>query len=333
MSGVSYVVFNLNTPFSGGGSYDCPGQYSITGFVFQGAWAFDPSLSSSPFPTSTIMIVPSSGNVQYYDASWSNIALGSGSVSETIEYTTYNGVTGWWFEIVSGSSTYYLESIGSDYHQIWFNTNYPPNPPVSFPCSNLSITSVGTTTSGVGPYLSTFNPSIAMEVDEATTGNFFTDNPNFAPEVDVTSGQFYNYGDTRAGGVDYFEIGHDPPPSNSYGSGLTYIVNGATLYYGEFGTSAGIANVLSGNWALYTPRNTQSPNAILPNLNEICSGSTCSGTYYLTMHISGCPSGDVCTVSPRSGYQTAYTQVQISASISGPHCTSGKVQATVRTPD
>ena len=314
MTGVTSANFIVNTPFTVGGTFSCgSNMFTLAGFLFQGSTQYKPSGYGYAYPDVTIIMITSTGAGAYYDADWST-NLGSGAITETIQYETYNSITGWWLELTSGATNYYLMSISST-NGIDFNVAPAAT---ANPCQtsglggaySASISSVGTTSSAVtgknsGGTTITWDPSIAMEVDEATSGNFFTDNSNLGMEAVVTSSEFYHYATTF---TDDFNIGADASPSNAYSSGLTDKVSGVTGYYDELGTSTGIPSRYSSHWSLWTPQDTQTTTTNLPSLNDICSGSGCTGSYTLTMHTAGTGTG---TVSPSTGSQTAGAQVTI----------------------
>ncbi|MDE1853883.1 MAG: hypothetical protein KGI38_09090 [Thaumarchaeota archaeon] len=267
------------------------------GELFQAAIVFRPTNTYSiPSLEILYMAKPTGGGADIicagtvYDSTlhWGS-SLAS-TVTQTLVYTTQNGFQGWWYRVtLSNGSSYYISS--------------DPN--------RLVASGTASKQTGGGD---SFDPSLAFEVNEATSGNFFTDNPNFNAEANVGGQSYYSYG---AGATPGFDIGASAPPGTAYGSGLTDTVSGITNYYDELGTSNGVSGWFSSHWSLWTPRTTQSGGSNLPNENYICSGSTCSGSYHFTTSISGCPSGSSCSVSPSSGYYTDGAQIQVQASISG----------------
>ena len=322
MTGVTAAQYMVNVPVDGSGSFPCNGtNLSLSGFLFQDAILYYPSGETYPYPEATLVLFTDSGAV-LYNVGFYGTNLGSGQFLETLTWTTYNSVTGWWFEIHKGSATYYLMPVDTTSTSgIYFNTSYNYSITVDG-CSSIpyvTINTIGTKSTEISvglPNSYTYNPSIAMEIHESTPGNFSSDNPNFAAEANVTQGGFDTYATT---GTQDFNIGLTSPPTNPspYGSGLEDTVNGATSYYDELGTSKSISSRYSSHWSLWTPRATNSGGSSILDENYICSGSTCSGSYYLTTSVSGCPSGSTCSVSPSSGYYTDGAQVQVQASISG----------------
>lgn len=158
---------------------------------------------------------------------------------------------------------------------------------------------MSTTSSALQVSSSYYHPSVALEVNESSTGNFFTDTPNFDAEANVGSGSISYYGFTT---TQFFGIGLASPPTSSYGSGVTFTPGvGSAQYYDEFGPSNGINYWMSSNWYKSNPSKTQAFKTNLPALNS-------EGQYYLTM-----ASGTGGSVSPSSGYYDAGQQVQITA--------------------
>jgi len=285
VTGVTVASFEDNAPVSSGGSFTCSGSnYNIAGFLIQISDSFSEAYNSgSGYPDFTVIVVDTAGTGVTYSGNWASTLVGSGPITETIKYTTYDSITGWWVEMIEGSSTYYLYSV-SNADGIYF----PSSPAVGDrswsgcpgTVSNVSISSIGTTTTALTVTSSlTLNPSIAFEVNEASSGDFLSDNSNLCVNANVTSDA--KLVESAYGGVTHFGIGPfgNNPASTAYLSGFTYMTDNnhaATLaYYDEFGTKSGIQNYIDNEWYVSGAATTQSSGVDLPTLNGICTGNTC----------------------------------------------------------
>ncbi len=285
LTNVNYAGALLNVPYNATGTIACSGKnYNIYGELFQAVIVYQPTVAHSiPSWEVLFMVKPVGGGannicygpVYFAGGSWGS-SLAS-PVTQKLVYTTHNGYQGWWYNIIlaNGSSYYLAGAAGA---------------------------STATTQTAAG---ASFNPSIAFEVNEVTSGNFLTANPNF--DIQANALVFGYYGKS---GTPLFDIGANAAPATAYGSGLTYTVQGAyQRYYGEFGTSAGITNWMSTKWGISNPVKTQTGGTYLPLLNlKVVSN------ILLTMAVSGGPSG---FISPLPGIYGPYTlgaQVPITAS-------------------
>ena len=278
MTGVTQASFMVNSPTSGGGSFYCGStKETFSGLIIQVAAVYNSGVYSYAFPEAVIIMPLSGSTAGYYTAAWST-NLGSAPIITTAEYETYNSITGWWVILTYGTTSVYLMSI-STADGIDFNVAASQS---ATPCSgygSLSITSLGTTSSTVTTGSSgqiSFDPSVAMEVSESSSGNFLSDNSNLAIDSVVTSGEFYYYGVTA---TQDFNIGENSPPSTAYAGGVTheYSVNNRNsyFYYDQFGTNSGVQSFIESNWSLLTATTTQTTTTNLPTLNWVCTGSTC----------------------------------------------------------
>ncbi|MEM3684191.1 MAG: hypothetical protein QXT39_00875 [Conexivisphaerales archaeon] len=148
----------------------------------------------------------------------------------------------------------------------------------------------------------TFDPSVAIEVNEITSGNFLSDNPFFDAEANVGSAQFYYLGFPSTAD---FNIGQNSPPSPAYASGVKIGAN----YYDDFGTSSGIENYMHTCQNIADSVETQTVTTNLPNLNI--------PYYYLTMSGTG---KDSSSLSPGDGWTINGQLIQITATPIG--CTT-----------
>ncbi|MEM0118429.1 MAG: hypothetical protein QXV32_08270 [Conexivisphaerales archaeon] len=302
LTGVNYVLFMVNDPFASVGTLNYQGTvYTIIGVVFQGMILYSPSTSYA-YPDMTVIFLIKYGTntyLAYNSSSWGNTNLGSGKMTDSISYTTYNGVTGWWWYITTSGSTYYIMAITSS----GFYYNMEPTGTTETPSGfTFTITSVGSTSSQQSGADDTFDPSVAIEVNETTSGNFLSDNPFFDAEANVGSGQFYYLGFPSTSD---FNIGQNSPPSSAYASGVKI----GAKYYDEFGTSSGIDNYMHTYQNIADSVETQTVTTDLPNLNI--------PYYYLTM--SGTGKGSW-SLSPGDGWTNNGQLIQITATPIG--CTT-----------
>ena len=262
MTGVTYVAFLMNVPYNATGNLQCliNGQSvstSIYGELFQAAILYDPSVYAYPVPSYEIIYFVHYSGSQYQcygQTTAFNQNLNStgkvSPVSQYLDYTTYNGNTGWLYSITDASGT---------------NTKL------------VIALNAGSTSVAQDIGLDIFNPSIGIEVNESSSGNFLSDNSKFDAEALVTTDQFYYYGIYS---TQYYHIGSSSPPSTEYASGLEYeVVNNGHYtfsYYDEFGTSTGINNWMSTQWGISSPSTTQTATTDLISLNFKCTGSPCA---------------------------------------------------------
>ncbi|MDG6926244.1 MAG: hypothetical protein JRN09_06785 [Nitrososphaerota archaeon] len=276
-TGVSLAAFEDNAPFTGDGSFSCgANDYTITGFVFQIAVAYSGGYDYD-YPDFAVIVQESQApsSALYYSGYWST-DLGSGPITETLAYTTYDSITGRWAELTTSSSTYYLMSISTADGISFYTT---PTPTDISGCTMGSITSVGTSTSTLTETSTiVYEPSIGFEVNEATSGDFLSDNSNLGVNANVTSSA--DLFTSAYGTVKDFDIGGGAtPPSTAYLSGMDYQTNidyHATYYYYDlFGTNSGIQNYIDNQWYVSGASTTQSSGIDLRTENSLCSGDTC----------------------------------------------------------
>jgi|GEM_PF-2747467 len=298
-NGYSFATM-VNCPISASGSVICNDTtYTYSGILIQAGDLYAPSYAAIP-DVNVVFLAQSGDNyvVFYFVFLWTNISLGSGQVTETVRYENVGGVTAWWVIM----NDYYLLGVSSS--DFIINLNAPPTYLLISPSgvTDYSFTSIGTTSSMISLNGLYWRPSIAMEVNEPTSGAFFTSNPDVCVEADVETSAFYYYAKSNA--AQYFNIGLDPAPGTAYGSGLTR-ESSSSDYYAEFGTSSGVNSWMSAHWSLANPTLTQTTTTNLPNLNTQC---------YLRMIKTGLGSG---YLLPGSGWYLKGTQVQISATTIG----------------
>jgi len=272
MTGINRTDFLLDVPTSAGGTFNCgSSQWTITGIFIQVAVQYDDSHSYA-YPGMTVILIASNEDLAY-SAIWTGSDLGSGSITETIEYTTYDSITGWWAVLSTSSNTYYLFSVSTS-NGISFNLSGDTYDVCS--SFSLSLSSLGSTSSAVTLASSTIDPSIAMEVNEDTSGHFLSDNTNAGINAVVTTGEFYYCG---YGSSTDFHIGASSPPSTAYTSGFTYWSDSnhvsVKYYYDQVGTESGIQSYIDSEWGVSSASVTQTAGTNLPNLNVECVGNTC----------------------------------------------------------
>jgi hypothetical protein len=300
LTGVNFVAFMVNTPFGANGSLTSgSNKYKITGILFQGAVYYSASMSYA-CPDMTVVFLVSLGGSTYtaLNASiWTGINLGSGKITDSISFTTYNGVTGWWWYITTSGGTYYIMAVTPSGFYYASSPSGGGESPSGFKFLLSMVNSTSTQQSGGG---NTFDPSVAMEVNEASSGNFLSDNPNFVAEANVAGGRFYYLG---LPSLADFDIGVNSPPSTAYASGG----KGGGNYLDEFGTKTGIQNWMSSEYHISNAAVTQTARTDLPSLNYPLN-------FYLTMKAasSGNPYGKG-SVSPSSGWYQAGSNVTITA--------------------
>jgi hypothetical protein len=278
MTGVVQASFMVNSPTSGAGSFKCgTTSETITGFLIQVAAAYNTGEESYAYPTAEVVMFLSSGLAGYYGATWST-DLGSAPISTIAEYETHDSITGWWIILTYGSSSVYLMSVST---ADGIDANVATSV-VDTPCAgygSLSITSLGTTSSAADGGSSDqyiYDPSIAMEVNETTSGGFLSDNSNLAVDAIVTSCEFYYYATTTTSG---FNIGNNSPPSTAWAGGIEHEYSedyhDTYYYYDQFGTNSGVVSYIKSTWSLASATDTQTTATNLPDLNYACTGSTC----------------------------------------------------------
>ena len=277
LTGVNFAEMMVNAPFSATGTITYGGHtWTIDGIILQGINVYYNG-QSNPYPDADIVFLATYSGTNkafQYIADWA-YSSGSGSINETIKYQTYSSTTGWWFVFTTGGSSPYtydfLAVTGSG-----ITTNWSPANTEEIPSGfTYSISSIGTTSTDLylGGYY--YYPSIALEVNETSSGNFFSDNTNAAIEANVGTSKFYYYANST---TNDFHVGLDNPPS-SYGSGLTYEIanppNNVFKYYDQFGTGSGINSWMSSNWGISGAAKTHTQGSELITLNFACTGSNC----------------------------------------------------------
>jgi hypothetical protein len=192
-------------------------------------WAFSPTYVSgiSPIVWTSIQISPNE-----------QIAF------MQLNYTTYDGYTGWWYILGLGTGTlptalYYLAVVTSS------GGLYLLNNSVYVAGASLGLTAVGDKSTAIqfeGEYL---YPSIGLEINENSYGDFTSYNPGF-----VMYGSFFvdnnylnnvYYANSSSLEADSgFMAGENPPSTSVAGGGATF-ENTAGIEYAEaFGTKNGI---------------------------------------------------------------------------------------------
>jgi hypothetical protein len=276
LTNVNDALFLLNSGFSASGTLTCSGptEYTISGVIFQDGDAYVSGVNS--YPNTNVILLTTAGDSFYYNVASFNIDAGAGPITETIAYTTYDSVTGWWMEFINSSNTYYLEAISTS--GLYFYTTPATNTYGGGTCSSpsISISSLGTTSSVVTVGTSDYNPSIAFEVSEASAGDFLSDNSDFVANAVVTSSEFFYYGTPS---TNHFLIGDSSPPSTAYGSGFTQETDNDHVavydYYDQFGSETGIQDYIDSEWGVSGATVTQTTGTDLPALNIVCTGNSC----------------------------------------------------------
>ncbi|HVP22427.1 MAG TPA: hypothetical protein VMS77_00790 [Conexivisphaerales archaeon] len=300
----------VNTPFAVNGLFPYLGvNYTLYGVLFQGADMYSNGASAAiPYSTLCYFLAAPNGTdyVAYKSYGWSSINIGSGSIQETVQFTTVSGHMGWWYTI-SGANSYTVEGVTTSGVYLYNPTSqtyflYD----TGFNLSQVASTTSALTASNPSSNM-TFDPSIALEVNETALGNLYSSNPSFDIEASLSYGQIY-YGIPSTSG---FGIGGDAPPNTANASGVKRISGSSTSQYDEFGTGQGIANRIDSTFSISTPVQTQTSGTDLPSLNT---------QYYLTMQASPGTGGGV---TPSSGWRNSGTQVQISESVNSGYRFSG----------
>jgi hypothetical protein len=278
MTGITKLDFLLDVPFSAGGTLTCNSNgETITGILFQLGDRYNASNTHETSPTITIAFFTSTGSgVYYYGYEWYGTNLGAGPIYETISYTTYNSVTGWWAEISNSANSYYLMAITTSGFSF-----YTSGSTTHIPCgtTSLSISSLGSTSSAVTHGTYTFDPSIAMEVEEDTSGHIFTDNSALGVYAAVTTDEFYDYANYTTSG---FNIGGTSPPKGTDGanaSGFTQWTDNnhvsVKYYYDVFGSATGVSDTMNTEFGVSGAILVKTTGTNLPGLNVVCTGNDC----------------------------------------------------------
>jgi hypothetical protein len=300
-----FAAIMVNCPFSASGTLvNNSITYQIQAIIFQVTDNYQQGAMDLPYTNVVIDASYNGYNYMFYWAALWGTSLGSGQITETVQYTTYQSHTGWWM-IENGMYLMCWQSNGAYY----FNTNY--NPAAygwKSPITSITQTGMGTVSAQAPINGSYINPSIALEVLETNANTFFTNNPNFAIDANALTSSFFPYAYSLQ---NYFCVGNNLPPTSAWGCGLNRQSSTSTLKYDQFGTSSGINSWMSSQYGVTSPSKNQTYQTNLPNLNT---------QYYVSIFFLGPGAG---STSPASGYYNAGQQVSISATANSGYSFTG----------
>ncbi|MCL4343482.1 MAG: hypothetical protein JRM84_01245 [Nitrososphaerota archaeon] len=218
-------------------------------------WAFSPTYITgiSPIAWTSIQISPN-GQIAFMQ----------------LNYTTYDGYTGWWYILGLGTGTlpttvYYLAVITPSGNIYAFINGY------IIKGTLVGVTSIGNVGAGIDVNGNYFYPSIGLEINESNYGDFT--NSAFVVYGSFFAGNNYlnnvYYANSSSSSADNgFMAGATYPPSTMAGSGGTfYPPTGATEYAHSFDTPNGIRSFTQ--FEVYT----QMPGTDLAILNTILAGN------------------------------------------------------------
>lgn len=151
-----------------------------------------------------------------------------------LNYTTFDGVTGWWYILGSGTSTEpssitYLTGISTTVNGE-IDIIYLASPPNQYNTifltgsSNATLGNAGTVLKFNGAFIS---PSIGLEINESAYGDFTEYNPGFLVFGSFFAGNsyvanVYYANSSSSSSQEGFEAGLNPPPNTVAGGGGTY---------------------------------------------------------------------------------------------------------------
>ncbi|MDG7035896.1 MAG: hypothetical protein JRN32_03510 [Nitrososphaerota archaeon] len=272
-SNINYGGVLLNVPVRANGTETLNGDGTVAAWIQAAAYI---TSSGTYYPTIEVWALTYDGPPQYsqnpFEYSWASLPISPNGQIAFIElnYTQYASHTGWWFilglgEGTSPSSLIYMAVLTSSGGVYYLNSRggYMAG-------ASPGLTAVGNTAAGIQDQGEYVYPSIGLQINENSYGQFTGSNPAFEVYGSFFAGNNYlsnvYYANSSGASADYgLMAGGSSPPTTVAGSGGTFYPpdGGATEYAYAFGTPEGIRS--SGQLSAFT----QKPGTDLATLNSV----------------------------------------------------------------